>query len=65
MLKILYHDLHFPEKETETNVDRSEGCLFVFRDRGREGEREEKKNQLVVSRSFPRGDPALQPRYVP
>ena len=40
--------------------------LFIFRERGREGEREGEKHQCVVaSRTTPTGGHGLQPRPVP
>ena len=41
-------------------------CLFMFRERGREEEREGEKHQCVVaSRSSPHWGPGLQPRHAP
>ena len=39
--------------------------LFLFRRRGREGEREEKHQRVVASRTPPTGDLACNPRHVP
>ena len=40
--------------------------LFVFRERGGEGEREREKHQCVVGSLTPStGGPGLQPRHVP
>ena len=39
--------------------------LFIFKERGREGEREKVKHQCVVSsHTPPTGEPSLQPRHV-
>ena len=40
--------------------------LFIFREKGREGEREGEKHQCVVASQVPpTGEPGLQPRHVP
>ena len=40
--------------------------LFIFRERGREGEREGEKHQYVVpSQAPPHWGPDLQPKHVP
>ena len=39
--------------------------LIDFRERGREGKREEKKHQLVASQMGPNQGLNLQPRHVP
>ena len=40
--------------------------LFIFRERGREGEREGEKYQCVVASPVsPYWEPGLQPRHVP
>ena len=39
--------------------------LFIFRERGNEGEREGEKCQLVTSCTSPYQGPGLQPRHVP
>ena len=38
---------------------------FIFREKGREGEREEKKHPLVASCMHPNQGLSLQPRHVP
>ena len=40
--------------------------LFIFRQRGKEGEREGEKHQCVVASHVPlTGEPGPQPRHVP
>ena len=39
--------------------------LFIFRDRGKEGEREGDKHQYVVASCEPQWGPGLQPTHVP
>ena len=39
--------------------------LFIFRDRGREGEKEGEKHQYVVISRTPYWKPGPQPRHVP
>ena len=53
-------------RETEDRGERKKlKTLFIFRKRGRKGEREGEKHQwMVASRAPPTGGPGPQPRYV-